>query len=169
MTDVEARTGKQKAEAMLPEQIDNKIGQTVQGDIPLANRPYAVIAEMVGCDEKTIIETLRELLDRGTIRKFGAVLRHEKAGYRRNAMVVWAVPAGETEKAGRALASFGEVTHCYERKPAFEGRYNLFTMVHFRDDDPEEGVRILARAAGIWDYMILRSVEEFKKTSMAYF
>jgi len=169
MTDFQSRRNKQKAATADPGSIDKKIGKAVQGDIPLEDRPYAALGRKAGRDERSVIETVRELLDQGTIRKFGAVLRHQRAGYRRNAMVIWAVPAGEMERAGRTLSSFREVTHCYERSPAFEGRYKLFTMVHFREEDPKEAIRKLARAAGIEDYRILESLEEFKKTSMAYF
>jgi DNA-binding Lrp family transcriptional regulator len=149
--------------------VDKKIGKSVQGDIPLAERPYRSLGEEIGLDEKTVIETVQRLLKEGTIRKFGAILRHQRAGYRRNAMVIWAVPDGETDRAGRIFSSFKEVTHCYERMPALEGRYNLFTMVHFRDQDMEWGTKKLALAAGIKDYRVLESLEEFKKTSMGYF
>ena len=148
---------------------DKKIGKAVQNDIPLAERPYRSLGEEIGLEEKTVIETVQRLLKEGTIRKFGAILKHQKAGFSRNAMVVWAVPDEEAEKTGQTLSSFKEVTHCYERTPAFEGRYNLFTMVHFQDEDMERGTRKLALAVGIKDYRVLESLEEFKKTSMGYF
>ena len=84
-------------------------------------------------------------------------------------MVLWAVPPGHAEAAGKALSSFAEVTHCYERTPPFAGRYNLFTMVHFRNEDDEVLLREMATAAGIADFRVLRSLEEFKKNSMEYF
>jgi DNA-binding Lrp family transcriptional regulator len=149
--------------------VDKKIGKAVQDDIPLAERPYRSLGENIGLDEKKVIETVQRLLKEGTIRKFGAILKHQKAGFSRNAMVVWAVPDEEAEKTGQTLSSFKEVTHCYERTPAFEGRYNLFTMVHFQDEDMERGTRKLALAVGIKDYRVLESLEEFKKTSMGYF
>jgi DNA-binding Lrp family transcriptional regulator len=149
--------------------VDKRIGKAVQDDIPLAERPYRSLGENIGLDEKKVIETVQRLLKEGTIRKFGAVLKHQKAGFSRNAMVVWAVPDEEAEKTGQTLSSFKEVTHCYERTPAFEGRYNLFTMVHFQDEDMERGTRKLALAVGIKDYRVLESLEEFKKTSMGYF
>lgn len=160
---------RRKSAAMVRGKIDQKTGKAVQGDLPLVKRPFASLGSSTGLDEAAVIETVQLLLREGALRKFGAVLRHQRAGYRRNAMVIWAVPAGETERTGRTLSSFKEVTHCYERTPAFEGRYNLFTMVHFREDHPQEGIRKLAGAAGIGDYRILWSLEEFKKTSMAYF
>jgi DNA-binding Lrp family transcriptional regulator len=169
MTGFESRRDREKAETGIPEKMDEKIGRALQGDIPLTDRPFAVLGKEAGGDERTTIETVRKLLDQGTIRKFGAILRHRESGYKRNAMILWAVPEKEAGKTGRFLSSRKEVTHCYERTPAFEGKYNLFTMVHFRDEDLVKGVGELARAAGIGDYRILESLEEFKKTSMEYF
>lgn len=149
--------------------IDRKMRKAVQGDLPVNARPYGEIGRDIGLTEKEVIEGIRMLLQDGTIRKFGAILRHQKAGYRRNAMIIWAVPDEEAERAGRILSSCREVTHCYERRPAFEGKYNLFTMVHFRDQEMGGEIRNLVLAAGTNDYRILESLEEFKKTSMRYF
>jgi len=93
-------------------------------------------------------------------------------------MVVWAVPEEKCEEAGSLLASYREITHCYERTPALDGVYNLFTMVHLAGGDPEETsgkdridefVAGVSSAIGIGKYKILRSLEEFKKSSMEYF
>lgn len=154
---------------MVQEKIECKIGEAVQGDIPITRKPYEQTGRGIGLTEKEVIESIRALLQQGIVRKFGAILRHQKAGFSRNAMIIWAVPDEEAEKTGRIFSSFKEVTHCYERTPAFEGKYNLFTMAHFRDEDLEGGIRKLALAAGIMDYRILESLEEFKKTSMTYF
>ena len=84
-------------------------------------------------------------------------------------MVVWSVAADASEKAGRALASFKEVTHCYERTPPFLGRYTLFTMVHFRSRDRAGLLADMAAAADTEDYLVLNSDRELKKISMQYF
>lgn len=150
-------------------EIEKKIGEVLQGDLPLVKRPFQLLGEKTGRDEEGVVGVVRMLLKEGTIRKFGAVLRHQKAGLRWNAMVIWAVPANRVEQTGHRLSSFKEVTHCYERRPAFDGRYNLFTMVHLRGEDPGREIRRIASAAGIEDYQVLESVEEFKKSSMEYF
>lgn len=141
----------------------------VQRDIPLVKRPFKKIASAAGLEEKEVLDIIRRLMERGVIRKFGGVIRHRQAGFKRNAMIVWAVPAEKTAQAGGALSAFKEVTHCYERVPPFEGRYNLFTMVHFPAGDPADFVQQLSQAAGVTDYRILESREEFKKSSMEYF
>ncbi|HOD37018.1 MAG TPA: hypothetical protein PLR20_14690 [Syntrophales bacterium] len=148
---------------------EEKALAAVQKDIPLVERPFKKIASAAGLEETEVLDIIRRLMEKGVIRKFGGVIRHRQAGFERNAMIVWAVPAEKTAEAGEALSAFKEITHCYERAPPFEGRYNLFTMVHFPAGGPADLVRRLSQAAGTGDFRVLESLEEYKKTSMEYF
>jgi DNA-binding Lrp family transcriptional regulator len=146
-----------------------KIAQIIQGDLPLEKRPFRELGNLTGMSEKDILGHIGDMMDRGVIRKFGAVIRHQKAGYTENAMVVWAVPEDQREAAGNILASFPEITHCYERTPPFEGKYAIFTMVHFREGEVDGVMRKLSEASGVRDFKVLTSEEEYKKSSMEYF
>jgi DNA-binding Lrp family transcriptional regulator len=146
-----------------------KIAQIIQRDLPLEKRPFRDMENLTGMSEKDILEHIGDMMDRGVIRKFGAVIRHQKAGYTENAMVVWAVPEHQREAAGNILASFREITHCYERTPPFEGKYAIFTMVHFREGEGDGIIRKLSEASGVRDFKVLTSEEEYKKSSMEYF
>jgi DNA-binding Lrp family transcriptional regulator len=141
----------------------------LQGDLPVEKRPFRAVASRAGTSEEDVLDTLRGLIQQGRIRKFGALLRHQKAGVTHNAMVVWAVPPDRTEETGSVFASFREITHCYERRPPFQGRYNLFTMIHAGKGSLEELIATISNRAGIGDYQVLESLEEFKKSSMEYF
>ena len=150
-------------------EIEKKISRLVQQDITLEKRPFRDIAEKLGTSEEEVLATIRGLMTKGTIRKFGAILRHQKAGFPHNAMVIWAVSQERIEFAGNALASFREVTHCYERTPPFAGKYNVFTMVHFGEGNQESVIQKLSQETGIKDFKVLTSIEEYKKSSMEYF
>jgi DNA-binding Lrp family transcriptional regulator len=156
-----------KTSAMSPLEID--VARLIQADIPLTGRPFRRIAQTAGMTEEEVLSIARGLKARGMIRKFAAIVRHQKVGYTHNVMVLWAVAPGRAEKGGRALSRFAEITHCYERTPPYAGRYNLFTMIHFRNEQSEARLREMAAAAGIDDFKVLRSLEEFKKNSMEYF
>ncbi len=149
---------------------EKKVIAAVGGDIPVAPRPFLELAREAGLSEAVFLETLRGLIARGLIRRFGATLRHQQSGYRANAMGAWRVPEERIEEVGRLFASFREVSHCYRRNPLPPWPYNLYTMIHA--DDEETCRRIaerMAAAAGVLDYLLLFSREELKKTSMAYF
>lgn len=149
--------------------IEKKIAHLIQNDIPLVKRPFKSIGEQAGVSEEESLTAIRGLIKKGMVRKFGTILRHQKAGFTRNAMVIWAVSQGSIDATGHALASFGEVTHCYERTPPFAGKYTIFSMVHFREGEQKNILSKLSKATGIKDFKILISEEEYKKSSMEYF
>lgn len=148
---------------------EKKIAQLIQQDIPLIKRPFKSIGQRAGVSEEEVLSVIRSFMKAGIVRKFGTILRHQKAGFTHNAMVIWAAPRGEIDAAGQIFASFKEVTHCYERTPFFLGKYNIFTMVHFREGRQKSIFQKLSKAAGIKDFKILMSEEEYKKSSMEYF
>lgn len=152
------------------DEIDKKVIRLIQGDLPLLERPFAELAGQAGIPEGLFLERVRSLQDRGVIRRFGATLRHQVAGFRSNAMVVWLVPEDRIEEAGRAMSGFREVTHCYQRSPQPDWNFNLYTMIHGNSrDDCRRTAEKISRETGIEEYELLFSEREFKKTSMTYF
>ncbi len=150
--------------------LEKKILASIQGDIPITERPYLDIAEKLGISEDTFLEKLKDLCDRGVIRRFGATIRHQKTGFTANAMVAWTVDENRINDVGEKMASFREVSHCYRRNPNSDWPYNLYTMVHAKDEEScRETARKMSEASSVNTYTLLFSREELKKTSMEYF
>jgi DNA-binding Lrp family transcriptional regulator len=145
------------------------VARFIQGDIPLVSSPFDEIGASCGLTADKIVNISQSFLEKGIMRKFGAILRHQKTGYVKNALVAWSAPADQIERAGKIFASFFFVSHCYERNPAFREKYNIFTMLHFKDENISSRINDMATAAGINDYLILESIQEYKKTSPEYF
>jgi DNA-binding Lrp family transcriptional regulator len=151
-------------------QQEIEIVRCLQGDIPLVPRPFSLIAEQLGMEESELLKKVQEMQQRGIIRRFGAILRHRKAGVSANAMVVWEIPADQVERVGPLMAAIPAVTHCYQRPTASGWPYNLFTMVHGQSrEECEILVQALAESIGQYNYRLLYGTQEFKKTSMRYF
>ena len=146
-----------------------KVASLLQGNIQLKSRPFRQIADSCGRTEKEIINIIKKLNKEGYIRKFGAVLRHHRIGYRKNALVLWSVPQNQIEKAGITFASFPFISHCYERNPGFKSKYNLFTMLHSKGEDMTSLTNKMAASIDIHDFLILESLKEYKKTTPEYF
>ena len=143
---------------------------TIQDDLPYSAEPFADWADFLGISCGELISRVEEMRDNGVMRRFGAILRHQKAGFVENAMVVFAVPHETADQAGEMLARFDEVSHCYEREPFSDFPYNLYAMVHARSAvKMSVSLEKLAQAAGTDKYIVLRSEKELKKTSMKYF
>ena len=150
--------------------LEKKVIALLQTDIPVCRRPYLEMAERIGITEEKFLEVLSGLNDRNMIRRFGATLKHQKSGFKANAMVAWKIPEERVEEVGKIMASFHEITHCYRRNPAPGWDRNLYTMVHGASE--EECFAIAAKvseATGETDYNLLFSRRELKKTSMQYF
>jgi len=146
--------------------LDIKLLKKVQDGLKLTKRPYELLGQEMGLSEDDVIRRLSSMIEEGVVRRFAAAIGHRAIGIVANAMIVWKVPAGDVERIGRIVASFEDVTHCYERAIQPEWPYNLYAMVHSRN---REGcVRMaseIAWATGVEEYKVLFSEAEYKKTS----
>ena len=127
----------------------------------------------VSCDE------LREDLALRRMRRFGAILRHQEAGFAFNAMVCfaetvdsrqWSVDSNSVNPAGAILANKPYISHCYNRPP-FEGfPYTLYAMMHAQSAEKLESyIKEAAESIGNPDFAVLHSIRELKKTSFRFF
>ncbi len=141
-----------------------------QGGLPLVPRPYAQIARQLGAAPDEVMQRLQRMLDRGVIRRIGAVPNHYSLGFRGNGMSVWDVPDEKIRKYGRKIGNLDFVSHAYHRPRQLpEWRYNLFAMVHGRNRD-----EVLVKVALIADLLgednrvheVLFSTRILKKTGL---
>lgn len=151
-------------------ELEKKIIASLQEDIEITARPYLRIARKLGVSEDVLLETLQSLCARGIIRRYGATLRHQKTGFKANAMGAWQVDEDRIDEVGAKMASFREVSHCYRRNPADHWPYNLYTMIHANDEGAcRQTARNMSEATSVLNYTLLFSRKELKKTSMVYF
>ncbi len=112
-----------------------------------------------------MLERLNLLLEKRVIRRFAATIGHRALGIVANAMIVWRVPSEDVERVGGIMASFDEVTHCYERPSVPKWPYNLYSVVHSHSREECRKVAAeISRKTGVEDYQVLFSEREFKKT-----
>ncbi len=96
----------------------------LQRGVPLVRRPWAAMARTLGMTEAEVLQTARDLFERGVARRFGAVFDARHLGYGSTLCAV-DVPLGDIERVVALLRPHPGITHCYER----EGRPNLwFTL-----------------------------------------
>ena len=151
-------------------EIEKKVLASIQGDLPVIERPYLEIAQKIGISEDEVLKIMQDLCDRGVIRRFGATLRHQKSGYKANAMVAWKVDETIVLEVGNKMATSEHVSHCYRRDPKEDWPYNLYTMIHAASKSGcREIASGLSEKTSIKEYSILFSNRELKKTSMQYF
>jgi siroheme decarboxylase len=150
--------------------VDVSLIRELQEDLPIVPAPYAPMADRIGISEAEFLAAASRLRSQGYMRRMAAVLHHREAGFRANAMGVWAVPADRAEDVGTIMGSFAGVSHCYLRPTYPDWPYSIFTMVHGRDAaDCQSAIDTLARATGVSEYALLYSTKEYKKVLLRYF
>lgn len=156
------------------------IVRLAQGSILGSRRPFAAMAERlaeagVPLAEDEVIAQLRAWKDDGTIRRFGAVVRHRRLGFSYNAMSVWDIPDELAPTVGPIMASFRAVSHCYQRPRTPSWPANLYGMIHATTREgawrcaEEIHERLRAEGIEVPPPRMLLSTREFKKRSMRYF
>lgn len=144
--------------------------QLAQEDLPLVPHPFAVQAEQLGIGEAELVGLLQGFIERKLMRRFAAVMNHRTAGFKANAMGVWAVPEDRLAEIGPQMAGFAAVSHCYRRPTYEDWPYTVFTMVHGRTArDCEATIDAIASETGIDEYTLLWSVKEYKKVRLRYY
>ncbi len=151
--------------------LEKEILRIVQDSLPDSPTPFADIAKSLGVSEDKVVNFLQEIEEQGYIRRFGATLRHQEAGYDCNVMVAWQVPADkDIDSIAQIMVNRPEITHCYKRKSTPEWPFDLYTMIHGRSEkDCKKIVRELEVLTDLHNYELLFSDQELKKTSMQYF
>jgi DNA-binding Lrp family transcriptional regulator len=146
----------------------------LQLDLPIVEQPFSRLAGEANnaLSQDRLIEIGRLLQTKGTMRRYAAALKHMEAGFTHNAMTVWKL--ADDAKALTCIDAFIQekaVSHLYSRT-IYPGKweYPLFAMIHAKSDDAlAHIVHRLSSASGILDYVVLRSLREFKKRRVTYF
>ena len=116
--------------------LDRRLVLATQNGLPLVSRPYEALALELGVSSQVVRARLAAMLERGVIRRIGAVPNHYAIGYTENGMSVWNVEDAEVDSLGRQIGALSFVTHCYRRPRHLpDWPYNLFAMVHGCDRD----------------------------------
>jgi DNA-binding Lrp family transcriptional regulator len=151
--------------------IDRAVINALQQDLPLTEKPFDLISAELRMDTDTFLSHCRNLLRRGIMRRFSASVNHNKLGFTANAMACWKVPSDMVDTAGKKIATFPEVSHCYERRANQPWHYNLFAMTHARSSENCRAVTDkICSETGLSriEMLLLFSTKEVKKTRVRY-
>jgi len=144
---------------------DRNLLAALEKGLPLTPEPFAEVGKTLGIPETEVFNRLKRMKDQGVIRRFKARIDQRKLGIVANALVAWHIPGEQSDEAGRQLALFPGVTHCYKRR-AVPGRweYTHYTVHHgcSREAVTAE-VEQCAELTGFDDYCLIFSTEELKR------
>ncbi|MDD4103213.1 MAG: hypothetical protein PHU80_11370 [Kiritimatiellae bacterium] len=152
------------------DEAEKRLVKLLEGNVPLCAELFADPARTAGLSVAGLLDKLRAWRSSGVLRRFALLLRHREIGFKANGMCCWELPDEDMLEAGRRLAAFPEVTHCYERARLDIFPFRLYAMIHTPAwEQTRQLFERLSRATGVQDGQLLLSLTEFKKTSMQFF
>ncbi len=144
-----------------------QLRRLLEAGLPLAARPYQVLAERLGASEDAVLEQVRLWSESGLFRRVGLVIKHRAMGFRANAMLVMDIPDEQVDEVGSKLGEAAGVNLCYQRPRRLpDWPYNLFCMVHGRERQQVcELIEALLAAHGLSGvpHQLLFSTRAFKQ------
>ena len=95
--------------------IDRKILNFMQGDLPFVEQPFAYVADALALNEEQVLDHIIQLDKQGVISRIGPMFNAAEMG---GGLVLAAlqVPHDSFEKIAAIVNGFDEVAHNYERE-----------------------------------------------------
>jgi DNA-binding Lrp family transcriptional regulator len=153
-----------------PGEEDRRFIRVTQKDIQITDRPFNAVSDELGMSLPELFSKFEYYRRLGVMRRFAAILRHQRAGFVANGMVCWKADERESARVADAASEFDEVSHCYMRPTYEDWPYSTFTMIHGKErKECERIAEEISRRTGITDYIILYSTKEYKKQRVEYF
>jgi DNA-binding Lrp family transcriptional regulator len=117
--------------------LDRRLINALQDGFPIAERPFAEVADRLGLDEAEVIARLGRLLETGVLSRFGPLYNVANMG---GAMTLAAmsVPKARFDEVADLVNAYVEVAHNYRR----DHRFNMWFVVAC--ETPQEVAAVLA-------------------------
>lgn len=115
---------------MNSEVLERSFINKYQGGFPVMEQPFRSVAADLGCSEISLLDTIRQLLDNGTLSRFGPLYDAVKLGGGLT-LAAMSVPEEQYEGITSVVNDFAEVAHNYRREHALNMWFVLAT------DNPE--------------------------------
>jgi len=143
--------------------VQKLILSKLQDDLQLVEEPFAFLCGQ-GLAKQDVLRIIKELIDKGVIRRIAAVVDHRKLGFVANVLFAGEVPQERIIQVGQRLARFGMVSHCYQRETCENWPYNLFAMMHGRSmGQIQHVINKFIEAEKIDSFQLLPTAAELKK------
>lgn len=108
------------------DEIDRAIINTLQGGLPVCERPYLAAAQALGLDEATLLARLDAMLGSGLLTRVGPLYQIEKMGGAFTLAALHAEPQ-DFERVAQIVNARAEVAHNYQREHALNMWFVLAT------------------------------------------
>jgi DNA-binding Lrp family transcriptional regulator len=152
-----------KSEVVKLNKTEKQILWELEDDLDVISEPFDFLCSE-GLETEEVLRIIQGLIDKGVIRRIAAIVDHRKLGFVTNVLFCSEVPRNRIVEAGEALARFGAVSHCYERKTVEDWPYNLFAMMHGKSmGEIQHVINKFTESEKIDSFELLPTAAELKK------
>ena len=130
----------------------------IQGDFPVAEQPYEVLAGQLGCSSQEVLDAVTRLHGRGVIRRLGAIFDSRSLGYA-STLVAGRIPPERLDEVAAIVSELPGVTHNYRREHA---RNLWFTLTARSDDELSKIIDEIRQRTAIPDFQSLPALTVYK-------
>ncbi|WP_456400043.1 siroheme decarboxylase subunit alpha [Persephonella sp.] len=138
--------------------LDKRILETLQEDIPIEREPFKKISEKLDINQTELLDRILELKNKKIIRQISPIYDTKVLGYESSLI---AFKTDDIENVYPIVNSHPGVSHNYERND----RFNLWFTLAVPPDSHlglERTVELLAKISNVDDYVILKTVKTYK-------
>ena len=138
--------------------IDRKIINELQTRFPIISQPYAEIGKKLGLSEKEVLKRVKNLKEKGYIRRIGANFNSDKLGFV-STLCAAKVPKEKIARFAQVVNRYKGVTHNYLRRSEF----NIwFTFIAPTMDEIEEALEEIKKETGVHEIYNFPATKIFK-------
>jgi DNA-binding Lrp family transcriptional regulator len=142
------------------DELDKKLLNVIQTEVPVAARPWAAAAGKIGISEAEVMQRIQSLKDARVIRQISAIFDTQSLGYQSSLVAVRCDPAREDEVAA-AISTHPGVSHNYKRDHAFNLWYTI-AVAPASKLGLEKTVQILHEQSGALSTRLMPTLHLFK-------
>ncbi len=140
------------------DKTDKKILNILQTRFPIVPEPFDAVGAELGISGDEVIERVRQLKEKGIIRRIGAVFNSRALGYA-STLCAARVPEEKIRAFADVVNSYPGVTHNYRRS----NEYNVwFTFIASDPEALEKALDEIRTKTGVTDILSLQAVKTFK-------
>ncbi len=112
------------------DELDLRILDALQQDIPLVPRPWEAVALRLGIPETVLLERLDRLSREGNVRGISPIIEAQALGIVAATLVALPVPEEKIRDAADIISQYPEVSHNFHR----DHRYSLWFTLSAKDE-----------------------------------
>lgn len=130
----------------------------IQTEFPLDTRPFLRLADKLNITEEKVINIIKELKDKGYVRRIGGIFDSKKLGYYSTLCAI-KVPDERISEVAKFINSYKGVTHNYKRN----NYYNIwFTVIAPSEQEIKKFLKDIKIHMGIEEILELPAIDIYK-------